>query len=115
MESGACDGGSGGDHVVAVHGAAARGLGKDGRVSAELRRSSSATSEELEQLLAQLSEFEQHLMQQVDGSRPAGGSASPDGGGVGSGLQADNSLSWSQTLAGLAHLLPPADAAGQGS
>lgn len=98
----------------------ARYLEPSGRVSSELTRSSSATSEELEHLLHQLSQYEEHLLEEAQAVSRGGG-----GGGQQGGQQAaqqpqqhqqqpgevrasvDSSLSWSQTLAGLTHLLPP--------
>jgi hypothetical protein len=62
-----------------------------GSVSAELRRSSSATSQELENLLSQLSAYEAHLLEeQAPGLRASAGGSS---------------MSWSQTLAGVSPAL----------
>lgn len=90
------------------------GLEPSGRVSSELRQSSSATSEELEQLLQQLSQYEEHLMEEVEavGGLPrelseGGESAGRRGQGGRVDASLDSSMSWSQTLAGFTHLLPP--------
>jgi len=94
-----------------------RGLAASGRVSTELTRSSSATSEELEQLLHQLSQYEEHLMEEAQalGGLPPDldlqqqqqqHAEQPSGRGEVD-ISLDSSLSWSQTLAGLRHLLPP--------
>lgn len=95
-----------------------RGLAASGRVSTELTRSSSATSEELEQLLHQLSQYEEHLLEEAQGigglppelglqqQQPQQHAEQPSGRGEVD-VSLDSSLSWSQTLAGLRHLLPP--------
>jgi hypothetical protein len=101
-----------------------------GRVSSELRRSSSATSEELEQLLQQLSQYEDYLLEEISqnglgpprdssssevpplqqasqppqlGKAHVGASQQPT---VSLGTSIASSMSWSQTLAGVAHMLP---------
>lgn len=97
-------------------GLSARVLEPSGRVSSGLRQSSSATSEELEQLLQQLSQYEEHLLEEAQtvGGLAAelagqpGAAAHGRGGEVDASL--DSSLSWSQTLAGLtrfSNVMPP--------
>lgn len=81
-----------------------QGLDASGRVSAELRQSSSATSEELESLLQQLAQYEERLLETEPSTSalqlaPAAEGASEMGTSM-------SSVSWSQTLAGLASLLP---------
>jgi hypothetical protein len=75
-------------------------------VSSELRQSSSATSEELEQLLQQLSQYEEHLLEEAQavGGLPPELTAQQQRqrGEVDTSL--DSSLSWSQMLAGLTGL-----------
>lgn len=98
-------------------GLSARMLEPGGRVSSELRQSSSATSEELEQLLAQLSQYEEHLLEEaqaVGGLPPElGPQQQQQARALGRGevdASLDSSLSWSQTLAGLTgltNLMPP--------
>jgi hypothetical protein len=81
-----------------------------------LRQSSSATSEELEQLLAQLSQYEEHLLEEaqaVGGLPPELRSQQQQARALVRGevdASLDSSLSWSQTLAGLTgltNLMPP--------
>jgi hypothetical protein len=84
-------------------------------VSSGLRQSSSATSEELEQLLQQLSQYEEHLLEEAQtvGGLPTElgvGAAARGGRGGEVDASLDSSLSWSQTLAGLtrfSNLMPP--------
>eukprot|EP00775_Hariotina_reticulata_P010320 gene10320-10477_t len=80
------------------------GLDSSGRVSAELQQSSSATSEELEQLLQQISMYEEHLLEE-DSSTWLPRGTPVEAASVGTSVDSA-SLSWSQTLAGLANLLP---------
>lgn len=69
-----------------------------------------ATSEELEQLLQQLAQYEAHLLE-GDAQLPEQPSQRAPDAASDMGTSVSNSLSWSQTLAGLASLLPTNDGA----
>jgi hypothetical protein len=91
----------------AVVGLSSRVLEPSGRVSSQLRQSSSATTEELEQLLQQLSQYEEHLLAEAQSGGSLPPEMAPEQQLPGHGevyASMDSSVSWSQTLAGLTGL-----------